>query len=75
MMSIDDQIKDEKLQHNTNREALEISALSLGKIHNYEYLTREETLPFDPKQITEQAEITYSPMAKAFEKRIKTIEH
>ena len=29
--TIDDQITDEKLQYNINREAAEISALSLGK--------------------------------------------
>ena len=39
---IDDKIKDEKLQHNINREAVKISALSSGKINKYEYLTGEE---------------------------------
>ena len=41
-MIIDDQIRDEKLQHDINREAAKISALSLGKIDKYEYLTGEE---------------------------------
>ena len=31
-MTIDDQIEDEKLQYNVNREAAKISALSSGKI-------------------------------------------
>ena len=31
-MTIDDQIKDEKLQYDINREAAEISALSSGKL-------------------------------------------
>ena len=31
-MTIDDKIKDEKLQYNMNREAAKISALSSGKI-------------------------------------------
>ena len=35
-MSIDDQIKDEKLQYDINREAVKISALSSGKINKYE---------------------------------------
>ena len=32
MMTINDQIKDEKLQYNINREVAKISALSLGKL-------------------------------------------
>ena len=34
-MSINDQIIDEKLLHDINREAAKISALSSGKIHKY----------------------------------------
>ena len=34
-MTIEDQIKDEKLQFDTNREAAKISALSSGKIDKY----------------------------------------
>ena len=37
-MTINDQIKDEKLQYDNNREVAKISALSSGKIHKYEYL-------------------------------------
>ena len=33
-MTIEDQIKDEKLQHDINREAAKISALSSGKLDN-----------------------------------------
>ena len=40
-MTIDDQIRDEKLQYNINRDAAKISALSSGKIHKYEYHTGE----------------------------------
>ena len=43
-MAIDDQIEDEKLQYDISREAAKISALSLGKINKYEYLTGQETL-------------------------------
>ena len=39
MMTINDQIKDERLQYNINREAAKISALSSGKLRKYEYLT------------------------------------
>ena len=44
------------------------------KIHKYEYLTGEDILPSNKQQITEQAKFTYSPLGKAFEKQIKTIE-
>ena len=72
-MTIDDQIRNEKLQYDLNREAAKISALSSGKIHKYEYLTGEDILPSNQQQIIEQAKFTYSPLAKAFEKQIKTI--
>ena len=45
IMAIEDQIKDEKLQYDINREAAKISALSSGKIDKYEYLTGEDILP------------------------------
>ena len=50
-MTINDQIRDEKLQHDINREAAKISALSSGEIHNYEYLTGEDILPSNQQQI------------------------
>ena len=43
-MTMNDQIKDEKLQNNINR-AAKISALSSGKLDKYEYLTGEDILP------------------------------
>ena len=73
-MTINDQIRDEKLQYDINREAAKISALSSGKIHKYEYLTGEDILPSNQQQITEQAKFTYSSLGKAFEKQIKAIE-
>ena len=73
-MTINDQIRDEKLQSNINRKAAEISALSSGKIDKYEYLTGKDILPSNQQQIIEQAKFTYSPLGKAFEKQIKTIE-
>ena len=73
-MTIEDQIKDEKLQYDINREAAKISALSSGKIDKYEYLTGEEILTSNQQQIIQQAKFTYSPLGKAFEKQIKTIE-
>ena len=73
-MTINDQIKDEKLKYNINREAAKISAFSSVKLHKYEYLTGEDILPSNQQQIIGQAKFTNSPSGKAFDKRIKTIE-
>ena len=73
-MTINDQIRDEKLQYDINRKTAEISDLSSGKIDKYEYLTGKEILPSNQQQIIEQAKFTYSPLGKAFEKQIKAIE-
>ena len=55
-------------------EAAKISALSSGKTDKYEYLTSGEILASNQQQIIEQAKFAYSPLGKAFEKEIKTIE-
>ena len=68
-MTIDDKTRDEKLQYDINREAAKISALSSGKIDKYEYLTGEEVLPSNQRQILEQAKFAYSPLGKDFEKQ------
>ena len=73
-MTIEDQIRDEKIQYDTNRETTKISALSSGKINKYEYLTGEEILPSNEQQMTEESKFTYTPLGNAFEKRTKTIE-
>ena len=73
-MTITDQIRDKKLQYDINKEAAKISALSSKNFHKYEYLTSEDILPSNQQQIIEQAKFTYSPLGKAFEKQIKTIE-
>ena len=49
-MTIEDQIRDEKLPYDINREASKISFLSSGKIDKYEYLTGEEILPSNQHQ-------------------------
>ena len=73
-MTINDQIRYEKLRYDINRGAAEISAKSSGKFHKDEYLTCEDILPSNQQQIIEQTRFTYSPLGKAFEKQIKTIE-
>ena len=70
IMTIEDRIKDEKLQYEINREAAKISALSSGKLDKYEYLTGEEILPSNQQQIIQQAKFDYSPLGKAIEKQI-----
>ena len=72
-MTIEDQIKDEKLQYDINREAAKISALSSGKLDKYEYLTGEEIVPSNQQQTIQQAKFNYSPLGKSIEKQIKTI--
>ena len=74
MMTTNDQIKDEKLQYDINREAAKIPALSSGKLHNYQYLTGEDIFPSNQQQIIEQTKFTYSPLGKGFDKQIKAIE-
>ena len=66
-MTINDQNRNEKLQHDINREAAKLSALSSRKIHKYEHLTGEDILPSNQQQIIEQVRFTYSPLGKAFE--------
>ena len=73
-MTINDQTKHEKLQYDINREAVKTSVLSSGKLLKYEYLTDEDILPFNQQHIIKQARFSYSPLGKAFEKQIKTIE-
>ena len=67
-MTINDEIRDEKLQYDIKREAAKISVLSSGKIDKYEYLTGEDILPSHQQQIRQQTKFTYSTLGKAFEK-------
>ena len=45
-MTIDDKIRDEKLQCNFNQEAVKISGVSSGKIDEYKYLREKEIYTF-----------------------------
>ena len=49
-MTFDDQIEDEKLHYDINRETAKISSLSSGKIDKYEYHTGEKILPLIKKK-------------------------
>ena len=70
-MTIDDKIKDEKVQHDISREAAKILALWSGKIDKYEFPTSEEILSSDQSRIIEQVKFTYFPLGKAFKKQIE----
>ena len=62
------------LQYDINRQATKTSALSSSNIGKYHYLTGEEILPSNQKQIVEKAKFTCSPLGKAFEKQTKATE-
>ena len=44
-MTIDDKIRDQKMQDDINRKAVNISTFSSGKKDKHEYLTCEKILP------------------------------
>ena len=73
-MTIDDKIKNEKLQFNINRETAKISAFLSDKFGKYEYLNVEKPLPCDQSRLMEQSKFTYFLLGKAFEKQINIIE-
>ena len=72
-MIIDNKIRDQKLQCDINKEAAKISASS-GNIYKHKYLTGEEILPSNQRQIIEQAKFTDSLLGRTFEKQIKMID-
>ena len=73
-MTINDQIRDQQLKYDINREVDKLSALSWSKVHKYEYLPGEDILPSNQQQMIELAKFTFSPLGKTFEKQIKTID-
>ena len=70
-MVIEDEIRDEKLQYDINRQAAKISALSSGKIDKYEYLTGEEILPSNEQQIIELV-LPWEKLLENKQKQLKT---
>ena len=71
-MKIDNKITYKRLQFAINRKATKISALLTPKIDKYKYLSGEERIPSDQSRIIAQAKFLYSPLVKAFDKKIKT---
>ena len=72
-MTIDNRIRDQKLQCDINKETAKISASS-GNIYKHKYLTGEEILPSNQRQIIEQAKLTDSLLSRIIEKQIKMID-
>ena len=59
MITMNDQIRDEKLQYDINTKAAKISALSSRKIDKYEDLTGNEILSYNQQQIIEKAKFSF----------------
>ena len=68
MITMNDQIRDEKLQYDINTKAAKISALSSRKIDKYEDLTGNEILSYNQQQIIEKAKFS---LGKSFWKTNK----
>ena len=68
-MTIDDKIREEKMQYDINKEAAKVSVLSSRKIDKYGYLTGEELLPSDQRRVIEQAKFTDLHLEKTLEKQ------
>ena len=68
-MAINEEIRNEKLQYNVNREEAELSALSSGKkLINMNILqVKKQCILIE--QIIEQAKFAYSPLGKALGKQ------
>ena len=68
MITMNDQIRDEKLQYDINTKAAKISAWSSRKIDKYEDLTGNEILSYNQQQIIEKAKFSFG---KSFWKQNK----
>ena len=66
IMTIDDKIRDQKLQYNIKKEAAGKSALSSGKIDKYEFFTFEGILPSYQSKIIEQEKFYIFSFRKIF---------
>ena len=73
IITIDERIRDEKLRCDINRETSKVSALLLGKINKYEYLTTKKTLPLDQSRMIEKAKFIYPPVEEACKKQSKVV--
>ena len=65
---LDNKIRQSKADYNLSRKNAEMSALSLGKLGKYEYLT-DQDLGYRPDPI-QKARFEYSPLGQVFNKRL-----
>ena len=65
-MTINNQIRDEKLQYDVNREAAKTSAFSSGEIYKCECLTGEDILPSNQQQNNRTNKIYLFSAGKSF---------
>ena len=72
-MTIDDKIRNEKLQYDIKREAAKTSALRSGKTDKCEYLAGKEILSTDQSRMIEQTKFAFSPLGKVLEKQTKRL--
>ena len=70
-MTIDDKIKNEKLQYDINRAAAKISALSLTKLDKNDYLTDEVMLLPQQHRIVQEDQFLYSPLGRYLKNKQK----
>ena len=68
IMTINDKIRDEKLQYDIYKEAAKVSVLSSAKNDKYDHLKDEEILPSNQRQIIKQTKFTCSRLGKPFGK-------
>ena len=71
-MTIDDKIRNEKLQYAVNREEVKISASS-GKTGTYEYLAGKQVLPFDQSKVIEQPNLLFPLQGKVQKNKEKQL--
>ena len=67
-MTINDKIRDEKLQYDISKESSKLLVLSSGKIDKNQYLTGEEISSSDQSRIIKQAKLTNAVSGKILEK-------
>ena len=71
-MTIDDKIRDEKLQYDINRKAAKISTLPSRQIDKSEFLTGKKILPSDRSRTIKQPTFTFETVYK--QKQLKNKE-
>ena len=69
IMTINDKIRDEKLQYDIYKEAAKVSVLSSAKNDKYDHLKGEEILSSNQRQIVKQTKFTCSWLGTPFGKK------